>query len=378
MRTDAAKPTELSVYVHVPFCRSRCPYCSFLSYADKESWIGPYAESLLEELSVRAAAGAFESREIASVYIGGGSPLLFGKERLTRLVEEIRKRISAPADCEVTLEANPCELDPDYACALSDSGVTRFSIGVQSLDPTVLAALGRRHGARDALEAVDAARKSGVQCVSCDLIFGVLGQSVASWEDTLRRVTELGPEHVSAYELRPAGNVQAAPEKEVCSMMELTCGLLREHGYRRYEISNFALEGFQCRHNVGYWTGRDYVGLGAGAQSLFSGRRWSNTASIEGYIHSIAGGLIPISWSEKLTPDETLSETVFLSIRTADGLDLVQLDSVWSDDLDRAIGDLCSSGLMRVEDAALHLTANGFMVSDAIVSRLIGVCDRHF
>jgi oxygen-independent coproporphyrinogen-3 oxidase len=274
------------------------------------------------------------------------------------------------------VEANPEEVDLDFAHRLREAGVTRLSLGVQALDAPTLHRLGRRHTAEHVEDAFGAARASGFDEISCDLIFGVQGQSLHAWEETIRRLVRLGPEHISAYELRPGGGVQGAFEIELCEMMKAALEILDDQGYERYEVSNFALGGRRCLHNIGYWTGRDYVGLGAGAHSLYWKTRWANTASVEAYVHSVSAGLRPLSWSERLAADELLVEKVFLGVRVKEGLSLSCLASFWSHRLEETLDELCTSGLASLEDAALRLTENGLMLSDEVASQLVSACSR--
>jgi oxygen-independent coproporphyrinogen-3 oxidase len=359
----------------VPFCRVKCPYCSFVSYSGREHLFERYKDALIAEVEEFRDFIYMHEREPVSVYIGGGSPLVLGRKSLAEIVSSTRRCFKAEEDREVTVEVNPGELDRLFAKALLAAGVTRLSIGVQSLDPGILTYLGRRHSVRDAIETFEIARSSGFDNVSCDLIFGVDGQSIRSWETTLMRVARLRPDHISAYELMPKNGVHRAPEVEVCRLMGFTATVLESYGYNRYEISNFAMDGRECAHNIGYWSGRDYLGFGAAAHSYYRRRRWGNTCSVEGYIDAMESGLLPVSWTELISSDESIIEKTFLSVRTSDGLRLSELGRIWNDRLEATIGELCSGGLAFVDDALLRLTPNGLMVSDEIVSELLASYD---
>ncbi len=273
----------LSVYIHVPYCLKRCPYCDFNTYAVGQVPEDDYVSALLRELDATAKRPPWEGRRVATVFFGGGTPSLLAPDSIDRLLDRLDARFGIQADAEISLEANPGSLEgsaPERLAELRKAGVNRLSIGAQSFDDRHLATLGRIHRAGDTLETLAAARRAGFDNLSLDLIFAVPGQTIADWQRDLERVVALAPEHVSAYGLTyeegtplerdlAAGNVEPATEETEAAMYEAAISTLAGAGYRHYEISNFARPGYQCRHNVTYWSWGDYLGLGAGAHGFY-------------------------------------------------------------------------------------------------------------
>jgi oxygen-independent coproporphyrinogen III oxidase len=285
------------LYVHVPFCLTRCGYCDFNAHAGLGHLADRYVEALGRE--AEHASREWAGITFATLFFGGGTPTTLDPVRLVGLVADLRRWFEIPPAAEVTTEANPDTVDERSLGLLRDGGITRLSLGAQSFDPAVLRALERAHPPESARRAFRAARAAGFDDVNLDLIYGARGESIASWRRTLDEAVGLGPEHLSCYALTiergtPLGRAVIAgevpgPDPDLqAEMYDLTCHVLGAAGYRHYEVSNWARPGHECRHNLGYWEGRSYLGLGAGAHSFRAGRRWWNVRP--------PGGTSPRRW----------------------------------------------------------------------------------
>ena len=328
----------LSVYVHVPFCTVKCAYCDFNSYANLENEIPAWEAALVEELRLWAAASA--GRPVPTVFFGGGTPSLLEGEAVQRLMDQVRSRWPLDADAEVTLEANPESVSAERLLKYRAAGVNRISMGVQSLQPEELIFLDRIHSAERAEEAFFLLRDAGFENVSVDLIFGLPQQSLGSWQDTVERVLGWGPDHVSAYALiveegtplasRVArGEVTPADADVVASMSEWTELRLERAGYRQYEISNYAREGHECRHNLAYWRHAEYVGVGPGAHGFVNGVRYAVERSPMRYAQLLAPGrpgreiATPAAVSDETVEADTAAvDTFVMGMRLNAGIDV--------------------------------------------------------
>jgi putative oxygen-independent coproporphyrinogen III oxidase len=317
------------IYVHVPFCLTRCGYCDFNAYAGLDHLKPSYLSALVEEASM--AAPAWSGTRFVSVFLGGGTPTTMAPADLRALLAHLRDRFDVADDAEVTTEANPDTVDAVSLGALLDAGYARLSIGAQSFDLAVLDALERVHRPDSVRAAIGAARDAGYANVNLDLIYGANGETLESWERTVREAIALAPEHVSAYALTiepatPLGRkvvsgAAPAPDPDLqADMFQAACELLREAGYRHYEVSNWAKPGFECRHNLGYWERRPSIGLGAGAHSYRDDVRWWNVRPPETYLQMIDAGELPIGGSESLDPSDAYLEEVFLKLRILEGV----------------------------------------------------------
>lgn len=362
------------IYVHVPFCLTRCGYCDFNAYAGLEHLRAPYLRALLREAEL--AAPAWGGEEVHSVFVGGGTPTTLPAGDLAAVLSALRERYRIAPGAEITVEANPDTVDGAKLGALRDAGVTRLSMGAQSFDPVVLASLERVHGPDSVRRAVAAARAAGFEDVNLDLIYGAEGETLASWERTLREAIALGPEHVSAYALTvepgtPLGRQVAlgrrrAPDPDLqAEMFALACELLGAAGYRHYEVSNWARPGSECRHNLGYWRREPYLGLGAGAHSFRGDRRWWNVRPPQEYLRRVEAGELPIGGEERLGPAEAHLEEVLLRLRILEGV-----PASWAEP--SAAGPLLEAGLVREADGALVPTERGMLLLNELVLALAG------
>ena len=327
-----------SVYVHFPWCLAKCPYCDFVSYAKEASLIDHrrYADAVLAELGRRG-----RGQSIGSVFFGGGTPSLWEAGELGRVLAGIRSAAVGTCDLEVTVECNPTSIDEERARALVDVGVNRVSIGVQGLDDARLKYLGRLHDARLAVEAVKGALRAGVERVSADLIFGLPGQAPEEACREAMALLDLGLEHLSAYqltieagtrfgELAKRGRLPLADDGAVAESFLALDEAMTAKGFLHYEISNYARPGHESRHNLGYWRGREYLGLGCaavgfardGSGSPASGKRWKNDVSPERYERDNSGEAV-----ECLDADALMRERIMLGLRLAEGVDLGEAEA---------------------------------------------------
>ncbi len=374
----------LSVYIHVPFCRTKCVYCDFYSVTDLTA-TRAYHDSLLKEIQYHAKDVRCRDETIDTVFFGGGTPSLSSPAQVDRIVKALWKQFEHTQYAELTLEANPDDLTDQIAERWRDCGINRISLGVQSFRDSELVFLGRRHSSAAVDRASDLLRSHDFRNISFDLIYGVPGQTLESWRESLMRATELCPEHLSAYCLTvesgtPLHGMIARrevnlPDDELLrDMFFLTIETLTSSGYHQYEISNFALPGFECRHNLAYWTGRSYLGLGAAAASYFHPARWKNISDLSRYIAEVNSTGCAIGEAEALDAETMRREYVMLSLRLTQGLDCVDYAKKFGEDIRKTrseiIGALIANGMMKRYDGHLTLTPAGMFVSDEIVTRL--------
>jgi len=359
------------LYIHIPFCQSKCPYCDFYSIPEV-NLIPAYLKALEQEAHrYREALGPFDT-----LYLGGGTPSLLTNAQLVTLMKNLRRHFRLLPDAEITLEANPDDVTPEKLRLLQDLGVNRLSLGVQSLDEAELRFLGRRHTARQARRALELARAVGFGNLGVDLMYGLPGQTQEAWLHSLEQVLEFHPEHLSCYQLTLApdtplgrraarGEITPLEEEEERAFFLLTSRFLVERGYLHYEVSNFAREEeYCCRHNRKYWRHEPYLGLGPGAHSFDGSRRWWNFSSGERYGSSLEAGQAPLAGEETLTPSQLRLEALYLGFRTREGvsLDLLRPQPRWR----TVLAELRRSGLVRVADGRLVTTPQGMVVADRL------------
>jgi len=341
--------------------------------------VGHYLRALAREAELRL--GEIE-RPVHSVYIGGGTPTMLAPAELVRLWDEVVAPFSLLPDAEVSLEANPGTLTIEHAEALASLPVTRVSLGAQSFLPAELAMLGRLHSPEEVEESARLLRAAGIPGLNLDLMYGLPGQTAAGWGESLRRALALQPEHLSCYSLITeeetpltaeieAGVLTLPGEEEETGMAALTEGLTAEHGLARYEVSNSARPGRECRHNVGYWLGRDYLGLGPAAVSCIGGVRWRNVDAAGDYATRIADGAPAVSFAERLSGESRLLEWVMLGLRLRDGFDLAAAEAECGCALQADPMDvLIDSGLLERNGDRLCLTPAGYPLANQVVARL--------
>jgi oxygen-independent coproporphyrinogen-3 oxidase len=382
-----------SLYIHLPYCVRKCAYCDFNTYAQPSFPEGDYAAALLREIHFAASRPAWQGRKVSTLFFGGGTPSLFSPDIIGSLIESVERLFGFADATEITLEANPGTLEGGGAeklRAFRRAGVDRLSFGVQSFDQRHLQTLGRIHDAAEAEAAVGAAREAGFDNLSCDLIFAVPGQTRRDWERDLRRLVSHQPEHVSAYSLTyepgtaltarmRAGKVSAADEEDEKEMYETAIAMLGDAGYRHYEISNFARPGRESRHNLAYWTWRDYLGAGAGAHGFSRlgsgcgpwGERYANRRLPADYMSAGEG-----AWAESrelIGRSAAMSEFVMLGLRLIDGFSLSAFRATFDCDVSSAFEEyraLRDRGFLAQANGHLKLTREGLLLADSVISRL--------
>jgi putative oxygen-independent coproporphyrinogen III oxidase len=361
--------TDAGIYVHVPFCLTRCGYCDFNAYEGLDALRPTYQQALLREIEL--AAPGWAATPFVSVFFGGGTPTTMAPADLSGLLVRLRDRFDVAPDAEATIEANPDTVDVDSLRAIVDAGFDRLSIGAQSFDPAVLSSLERIHQPASVRAAMTAARRAGYDNVNLDLIYGTQGETIESWERTLHETVGLAPEHISAYALtiepatplgrQVAAGTRATPDPDAqADMFEIACEVLADAGYRHYEISNWAKPGYGCRHNLGYWERRPYLGLGAGAHSYRDDVRWWNVRPPDAYIDTVARGELPIGGSESLDPSDAYLEEVFLKLRILEGVPASWFEP---DRYERFV----ASGLLHDDLGRLVPTERGMLLLNELV-----------
>lgn len=370
----------LAVYLHVPFCRSKCIYCDFASWPNGEARIPGYLTALKQEM--RAWQERLRDYEASTVFLGGGTPTILSGEQIADLLDALRSTVAVRADAEITMEANPGTVDDEQLRICREAGVNRISLGAQAMDDALLRRLGRIHAVRDVEEAVRMARAAGFDNLSLDLMYGLPEQRMEHWRETLERAVALKPEHLSAYsliveegtpmfELARSGTIGFPNEDETIEMQRAAIDRLASAGYHRYEISNYAQAGRECRHNIVYWQRGEYLGLGCAAHSLFAGERFENPRDLEAYL----GGARKCN-VEVLSAQDAMEETLMLSTRMLRGMDLKAYRRDFGVDFEiahaRAVERMRRMKLIEIEDGFLRLTRSGLEVQNAVVLELLG------
>ena len=375
---------KLGIYVHIPFCRSKCDYCDFYSLAGREKDMDAYQKALLAH--IRETAPLARHMEVDTVYFGGGTPSYYGAKRLKELLALIKKQFRVCKTAEITVEGNPDSVDAKLLTALRKAGFNRLSLGVQSACDEHLRCVHRPHDFQQTKEAVAAARKAKLDNLSLDLIYGLPGQDMAGWQDTVEQVLALEPEHLSCYGLkveegtplhrRVAAGEQLPDDDAQADMYLWTVARLAQAGYHQYEISNFAREGRQSLHNLRYWLTRPYVGFGPGAHSDFGGRRYSFVRDLDGYIHGVLHGGSIIDASDLIPDRERGGEYLMLRLRTVRGIEEWEYRRGCFMNFDPIEAKLLTyehHGWAVRENGRWHLTPQGFLLSNRLIGELLEV-----
>lgn len=401
MKTRSKQP--LSIYIHIPFCKQKCLYCDFLSapsgFKERES----YVKALLREISLMAEA--CREYQVISVFFGGGTPSLLGKSQMERIMSAIRKDYELMENAEITAECNPATATFDKLKAYRLCGINRLSIGLQSASDTELKELGRIHTYRQFLETYENARKAGFTNINVDIMSALPGQTLSSYLDTVNKVIALNPEHISAYSLiieegtpffarygrQTDEKYPPLPDENTERMMyDKTNLLLQKAGFHRYEISNFAKKGRECRHNLTYWNGTDYVGLGVGASSYFQGYRYKNTSDVYKYkeilfsmkkkkdvlqIPCVTGDDRLHEDIQKLSVEEKMEEFLFLGLRLKKGISVADFQKQFGRTIDEIYGNVIESCireklLIRKNDR-LYLSKRGTDVANYVMAQFL-------
>lgn len=385
---------ELELYLHIPFCVQKCRYCDFLSVPGCPQEIEAYVCAMLQE--IRAYHGKYDDYMVTSVFFGGGTPSLLSAEQMNRLMDAVRRAFSIEESAEISMEMNPGTVTMEKLNGYREAGINRLSIGLQSVNDEELKMLGRIHNYSAFLQTYEMARKAGFRNINVDLISAIPGQTVESWRKTLRTVADLKPEHISAYSLIieegtpfyeiygekadfaesvSAPELQLPDEESERQMYEDTRDILLEYGYHRYEISNYAKEGYECRHNLGYWERKEYLGLGTGAASLIGTHRFNHIQDTAEYLKISGNPEQLVCDREALSMKEEMEEFMFLGLRKMKGIQTemflqnfnCSVESVYGAE----IGTLVEEGLLAAESNRIYLTEKGIDISNYVLSHFL-------
>lgn len=367
---------NLSLYIHIPFCKSKCFYCSFASYENKEDQIGHYLLALEKE------ANLYKGSVVTMVYIGGGTPTYLSSTQIAYLFSIIRLNFDIAPDAEITIEANPATFDSQKADIMYQSGVNRVSLGAQSFKDESLKYLGRPHSSQDTLTSFTILRQAGFKNINTDLIFSLPRQEDKDLMGDLRDMIKLGSEHVSVYSLAISegskfhqSRLEGPPPEIQARQYEVVIEWLERASLHQYEVSNFAKEGFECRHNINYWQAGNYIGLGASAHSHRDGHRYWNASEVESYIAMIRDRGNATTGEERLKPPQRLLEGLLIGLRMTKGVDVGELEYRFQAKLGQEkrqlVEKFIKNGFLIKEGTKIKATLSGMLILDELCSRLI-------
>lgn len=371
----------LGLYLHIPFCLKKCDYCDFCSFPADEVLRERYVGALLKE--IRLAAATVRGKSVDTVFIGGGTPTVLSPQQLGEIFQALREEYTLSEGAEISIESNPATLTAEHLALFRAFGVTRISIGLQAAQNSLLKRIGRAHTWEEFLETYHSVRKAGPWAINIDLIYHLPGQTLKAWRETLNHVAALKPEHISCYSLQleegtpltaavAAGRYRLSSDTMDRKMHHEAMDFLAEQGYLQYEISNFALPGHQCRHNLGYWKRTPYLGLGLGAHGFDGHRRLANPDSMEDYLERLELGELPGRVVEEISPAEARFEAVMLGLRMNVGVDWPALmkpapegeRGPW----ERVKAECVAQGLLEQAGPSVRLTRKGMDLSNSVFS----------
>lgn len=373
------------MYIHIPFCHQICFYCDFNKVFFKDQPVDGYIESIGQELALWKQEGALD-QPLETVFLGGGTPTALTPEQLERLLELIHKYVPMAEGVEWSSEANPDELTREKMEVLYKGGVNRLSMGVQTFDQDLLKRLGRTHANEDVLRAVETAREVGFSNISFDLMYGLPGQTMAQWDETLERAFSFDMPHFSAYSLiiepktvfynlMVKGKLNTVTEDLEGDMYERLMDEMKKHGLHQYEISNFAKPGHESRHNLLYWDNEEYIGVGAGAHGYVNGVRYSNHGPLKKYMEPLATGIRPVLDSTEVTMKAQMEEEMFLGLRKTAGVELAHFGEKFGTPLEQVYGDILekerAKGNLAVEQGYVKLTEKGRFVGNEVFEQFL-------
>lgn len=370
-----------ALYLHIPFCRKKCDYCDFPSYAGRESLMPEYIEALKAEIGYYSSL--YDRPRIETVYVGGGTPTLLPEELISSLFGSIRKDFDVSSGAEISFEANPGTVTKGKLKALIDAGVNRISLGAQTFNNALLKKLGRIHLEHDINDAYEMIREACFKNVNIDLIFALPGQSIRDWRSSLEKIVKLNPEHISAYNLQIEegtplysekldGTLLIPGEEEELNMYKSAISYLKDNGYVQYEISNFAREGKECEHNKAYWTMKEYIGIGAGAHSFINNIRVANTPYLDKYMSK---DFAAVKTEHANTKKESMQEMVFLGLRLINGFHLndftrrfgIGMREIYKKEL----AELTEDGLLEINGKNVRLTEKGMFLANEVFKKFL-------
>ncbi len=374
----------MGLYIHIPFCTGKCFYCDFYSITPQStSQVDDYITAIDCEMKlIKRRFFRDKVARIETIYIGGGTPTVLTVRQLKSLFEVIESNFDFTSVVEFTFETNPETTIKDKIKILKEAGVNRISMGVQSFNDRLLGLIGRRHRVRDVFRAYEVIREYFCN-VNLDIIFALPEERVVDLEGDLNELTSLSPEHISAYELMWDDKTElskiyspdSVSEQTVLEMHKLVHSRLTSAGFEHYEISNFAKEGFRCKHNLKYWRYEEYIGIGPSAGGFIGTLRYKNVSNIDDYLRRIRGGILPMIVEERLSPEKRAREFAMLALRTADGIDKKNfIDKTGIDPFElfeEQIDKFCNLGLLKVIDDRIFLTEQGFVLSNEVLSEFI-------
>ncbi len=375
---DYSENNDLSLYIHVPFCASKCLYCDFLSFSDKNAYFEDYKKAVINEIK------SFTNKQkykVNTIFIGGGTPSLMSENFICDILECIYNNFHITNNAEITIETNPATVDKKKANCFKKAGINRVSIGLQAWQNHILKIIGRIHTRDQFLECFNIMRNAGFDNINIDIMFSLPKQSENDWEETVENILVLEPEHVSAYSLiieekTPFYKLYEENKLDVVSddidrnMYEFVKKKLKENGYIHYEISNFAKNGFECRHNIVYWKRKEYAGFGLGAHSFINGKRYSNTINIDEYIK-----FNYIAETEKIGLRDSYAEFMFLGLRMIEGIERksfknefgIDIDNVYKNEIEKNI----KNGLLTDKNGVIKLTNKGIDLSNVVFAEFL-------
>lgn len=371
----------LGVYIHIPFCVRKCAYCDFVSLEGLEK-ARAYADALIHEIH---AAGKLYKQNVDTVFLGGGTPGALPEGMITELSTALRKSFAVKETAEITIETNPCVVTKIKLREYKEAGISRISLGLQAAQDPLLQILGRRHDVRQFDEAYALARTVGFDNINVDLIYAIPGQTMEDWEETLSHVLDLKPAHISAYALKieqgtpmgsqlAAGDIVPFSEDEDALLYERAVQRLVENGYNHYEISNFALEGRECAHNLKYWNLKNYLGLGVAAHSNIERLRFANTEDVDGYIHQMRQGTLHYGRPDFINDEERKFEFIMLKLRLKDGFTFSEYKRLFHEDFQALykaqLMKAQQEGLVEITDRRVCPTEKGFMLQNKLIGIL--------
>lgn len=375
---------KIGLYIHIPFCKAKCYYCDFNSFSCKDEMIAPYIDALLQEVDLYRSK--LSDYFIKTVFIGGGTPSYVDAELLQQVLSRCRRSFNLMESAEISIETNPGTLSYEKLSAYRHMGINRLSIGLQAWQDTILKSIGRIHTSQEFLENFKQARKAGFDNINVDLIFGLPGQTIADWKETLEHAIELDAEHLSCYSLKieegtvfgerlGSGALLPADDELDREMYSMAMDILKNAGYMHYEISNFARKGYECLHNLIYWNAEEYLGLGAGSHSYLESKRYNNIYDIDAYINRVLSRCLPVEGIKEIGRDEQFSEYIILGLRMIKGISRIDFKNRFGIDIFELFGEkidlLAERKLLAVDGDAIRLTKLGLDLANKVFVEFI-------